>query len=605
MKNTRITYLICFLLLSVAGFGQRSVFKTYDKPVYMHYMPWFESIKIDGSWGYHWTMNDTDPNQTLVDGGQYIASHFHPSTGAYSTRDPFIQEYQLLLMKYSGIDGIIVDWYGQQGTNGDIGKLLVASNSIIDRTPEFGLEFSVMLEDRFAANESQVEANLRYCRDNYFDRENYSRIWGKPLLTIFGPNKIFSHFTWTEILPATGQDVHFMQYQGNAGMAGLNSGGEFAWINAYDDHLQTLELFYDGFYGEHRVLMAAAYPGFLDYYEEAGGQGYPDIPHNGTATLKQTLDLVTQYDATIDALQLATWNDYGEGTMFEPTLEFGYDFLRHMQFYLGVEHGVEELKQISRLYDARVQLENDSYKQTILDQASEAFSHNEPEIARGLIDVALWGNTSTAHWVNRHSWDFLSIDQGALKTTQSSSGTNWTMVSATDSTYFLLATTPDSLWLSVDMSNQLQLTDSTEGLTQWVREVNGDSYMTWRLATDHTLVLVQDSASGMVVVQASAVDSEMAQWATVYPTSTEGTKILWNDMRLYPNPFQDQLEIRAGTSIEFLELLTVTGQLVMQMDFESPTKQIQLNSAGLDAGVYVVRLYTSNKKMATHRLVKN
>jgi hypothetical protein len=30
-------------------------------------------------------------------------------------------------------------------------------------------------------------------------------------------------------------------------------------------------------------------------------------------------------------IQLVTWNDYGEGTMIEPTKEFGYQYLKMMQ----------------------------------------------------------------------------------------------------------------------------------------------------------------------------------------------------------------------------------------------------------------------------------
>ena len=43
-------------------------------------------------------------------------------------------------MKYAGVDGVMIDWYGVQGTNGDIGNLLTNSNAIVDKVDDFGLE---------------------------------------------------------------------------------------------------------------------------------------------------------------------------------------------------------------------------------------------------------------------------------------------------------------------------------------------------------------------------------------------------------------------------------------------------------------------------------
>ena len=56
-------------------------------------------------------MNTFNPDRT-VKGRRQIASHFYPLIGPYDSNDPHGLEYHLLLMKLSGIDGVIVDWYG-------------------------------------------------------------------------------------------------------------------------------------------------------------------------------------------------------------------------------------------------------------------------------------------------------------------------------------------------------------------------------------------------------------------------------------------------------------------------------------------------------------
>jgi hypothetical protein len=77
-----------------------------------HYMPWYQSPAVMGAWGWHWTMDHFNPNQKDADGQPSIASHHPPLTGPYDSSDDALLEYQVLLMKLSGIDGVIVDWYG-------------------------------------------------------------------------------------------------------------------------------------------------------------------------------------------------------------------------------------------------------------------------------------------------------------------------------------------------------------------------------------------------------------------------------------------------------------------------------------------------------------
>ena len=71
-------------------------------------------------------------------------------------------------------------------------------------------------------------------------------------------------------------------------------------------------------------------PGFKDYYKEGGwGNGYTFYDDMNGQLLDQTLQRATNYQ--IDLLQIITWNDYGEGTIVEPTREFGYSRLEQIQ----------------------------------------------------------------------------------------------------------------------------------------------------------------------------------------------------------------------------------------------------------------------------------
>src|ERR1700753_3683745 len=83
-----------------------SVVEAGNKPVMAHYMPWFVSRPYSGSWGWHWTMNHNTPDSTNASGQRQIASWYYPQTGPYDSADPVLLEYQVVLMKLSGIDGV-------------------------------------------------------------------------------------------------------------------------------------------------------------------------------------------------------------------------------------------------------------------------------------------------------------------------------------------------------------------------------------------------------------------------------------------------------------------------------------------------------------------
>ncbi len=336
----------------VIAYSPEEVSKTNPLPVYAHYMPWFDApMNGSGSWGIHWTMSTRNPEIIDENGQRQIAAHYYPLIGPYDSQDPDVVDYHLLLMKYSGIDGVLINWYGTQGTNGDIGLLLENSNAIIDRVDESGMEFAVVLEDRFAASKEDVKANVAYLGNNYYSHQQYIHQADRPMTLIFGPITINGASNWTEILNASPQDELFLPLWYHSGSAGTaNTAGEYAWV--YSDGVSGLRNFYNNADPE-LISGGGAYPGFNDYYEEGGwGNGYFNL-EVGVEMLQSTLDVATEYSSDLDFLQLITWNDFGEGTIIEPTVEFGFSFLETVQDFTGVNYDVEELQLIHEHYQLR------------------------------------------------------------------------------------------------------------------------------------------------------------------------------------------------------------------------------------------------------------
>jgi hypothetical protein len=375
-----------------------AVTKTNPVKVYAHYMPWFETPETseDGTWLGHWTMENQDPNIVDANGKRQIASHFYPMIGPYASSDPDLIEYHLLLMKLAGIDGILVDGYSTlmladyvQNTRNAV--------AIVERTDEVGLDFAFVYEDGTlrALEESPIKTEIQAAKDDmahlqaeFFSRSNHIQVDGEPLLLIFGPQVLETEEEWTQVFADLNPKPHFLTIMDESGEAGVNARGEFAWVDR--DHMTVLDNFYNRM-PSFGTAFGGAYPGFQTFYLEGGQYDDPNhflefvIEHNGVQTLEETLARATA--AGVDHLQLITWNDHEEGTMLEPTDEFGFSFLETIQSFTGVSYGVDDLRYVYDMFDMRKQYADDADAQLTLDQAFYYFVSLQLTEAKAAIDA--------------------------------------------------------------------------------------------------------------------------------------------------------------------------------------------------------------------------
>lgn len=354
--------------------------KTNDTKIYMHYMPWFETKESspDGQWGYHWKMANKNPD-IIANGKREIASHYYPLIGPYHSGDKDVIENHLLLMKYAGIDGILIDWYGTFDVN-DYRMVRDNTNQLIEMLDEVGLEYAIVYEDRFLTNVvnagksptviSAAKTDFAYLQTHYFTQPNYIKINNKPLLLNFGPITLTTPEQWTNAFSNLTVKPTFLTLWFESGDAGANASGEYSWVYQNNSHISN---FYANNLPNLQVGMGSAYPGFKDFYAQGGGGsaiGWT-IEHNNGATLDETLALAK--NANLDYLQLITWNDFGEGTMFEPTDEFQYSYIEKVKTFAGVQNSGNQFPQISKLFNLRKQYKGNASVQNKLDQAFNYF----------------------------------------------------------------------------------------------------------------------------------------------------------------------------------------------------------------------------------------
>jgi acetyl esterase/lipase len=290
-----------------------------------HYMPWYATKDVSGAWGWHWTMNHFDPEQKKWDDQRKIASHDYPLIGPYDSGDDHALECHALLMKIAGLDGVVIDWYGTSDLN-DHAMNHHNTQKFIPWLKNAGLSFAVCYEDQAVKtlkngeDVKQAAKDLQWAEEHFFTDASYVRQDGRPVLLVFGPQ----HVKWKFDLsskPLVFGLPHLVKPNG--------LDGAFAWPPVTGGKSLSPEQWKKELgliYSEKPPFIATAFPGFKDIYKQAGvHDSYGSIASRAGLTLSESLAQALESKAPL--IQIATWNDYGEGTMIEPTRNNGF---RHL-----------------------------------------------------------------------------------------------------------------------------------------------------------------------------------------------------------------------------------------------------------------------------------
>lgn len=364
---------------SNTGLLGRNVKSKRNNKIYVHYLPWFQSKPIDGVWGQHWTMTNKNPDIVGENGKRQIASHYYPKIGPYSTNDVDLQQYHLLLMRLSGVDGVIFDWYGIRDVL-DFDLIKKGMDNFLPTLERTKMKFAVMYEDRVVKEQArrlsslqlqQAKNDVNFIKDKYFNNRNYIEIKGKKMLMIFGPNYINESSDWEQILTPLKKEANVLALWNAREIIGTDvCSGEYAWIDK--NHTKTLYGYYNynaNFKDE--IIGGVAYPRFNSFYKEGGWKGANEYEFELGGRGEDTF-LESFYESerkNTDFIQIATWNDFGEGTMIEPTEEFGFNHLERLQELTQVRFKKEDLRIPYYIYKLKKQFPNDFIVQFLCNRA--------------------------------------------------------------------------------------------------------------------------------------------------------------------------------------------------------------------------------------------
>ncbi len=321
-----------------------------------HYMSWFQwrtqgGADIQAHWSWDGSGTKHDPSRIGDTGLRDICSVYYPRIGVYDSADPDVIDYHILTAKAAGIQGFVVDWYGPG--NAVDQALQVA----FDRAEALDFKIAVCLEEKTCfppwdpaiSNREQAKQKCaRLIADvaaRYTSRKGYWRRAQLAGLFVFNGwgdwpgqgRKTFTDDEWREIAARSGAanlsiiPQHFH----------LNGGfirAAFGWCGG-PDHIRWVRETGDRRLSEGHFdfYVAPASPGFDDRGVWGWG-GKPRLTARlGTETYARNWRELASGKA--EAVQIVTWNDFAEGTVIEPTVQWGHLFIDETERQVGAITG--------------------------------------------------------------------------------------------------------------------------------------------------------------------------------------------------------------------------------------------------------------------------
>jgi hypothetical protein len=268
---------VCLCMPAAARAGTVAIF----------YYPWYATPAKDGGW-QHWNQNSHRPPNDVY-------SRFYPVGGPYSSSDGAVVDRQMAQIAASGVDEVVVSWWGR-GSGEDARLPLVVSSA-----RRHGLLIGIHLEPYGDRTPATVADDLEY-------------------LAGFGVRDVYVYHPLdspsADWAAARGSTPPTMRLLAGTEKIGFAVAGRFDGVYTYDFLTNTGQKF-------ARLCTQAHAKGLV--CAPSVGPGY-DGRRAGELSVGRTRRNGATYDALwtatltshADIVSITSFNEWGEGTQIEP-----------------------------------------------------------------------------------------------------------------------------------------------------------------------------------------------------------------------------------------------------------------------------------------------
>ncbi|HEY4053618.1 MAG TPA: PKD domain-containing protein [Terriglobales bacterium] len=230
-----------------------------------------------------------------------------------------------------GMAGAIADWYGAANTTIDSATMLLRTEA---EASGGKFQFAIM-EDKGALGPAAVSngcdvtnqliSDLSYIASQYESSSAYIKVNGRPVVYFFDVDTYY--IDWPRVLSSVPNNPIIL-IRGTNGFTRSTADGGYSWVSIQQSTPFNPELsFQDSFFTAaqqtpNKTTVGTAFKGFNDTLATWGTNRV--IDQNCGQTWLQSFKEVGKFYSSgnqLPALQIATWNDYEEGTTIEPGID--------------------------------------------------------------------------------------------------------------------------------------------------------------------------------------------------------------------------------------------------------------------------------------------
>jgi hypothetical protein len=316
------------------GSGGASAASSYtvSREFLVYYYPWF-NLNAQKTSGAHWGQIDWS-NKSCT------GALYWPSQGPYDCTVQATLTEQLNHMQIAGVTGILISWWGKSPNETDVvSKLLISTAAAI------GMKFAFTVPQ---LNGLSARTILSYLLQTYGKSPNWLRVNGQP--AFFIDNSAWSgggkDIGWqsagayaanqTGITPWLASSYLAANGYRQGEIAGTVHAG-YRYVTAADfspsngiTTLDQIQAHAPSYYATQMqaqgdlVSIAVVFPRHNGTRVHSGVQGLV-VDGYGGQTMLATLNAATAPAANPDWIVVVSWNEWGEGSMLEASLQFGND----------------------------------------------------------------------------------------------------------------------------------------------------------------------------------------------------------------------------------------------------------------------------------------
>ena len=234
-------------------------------------------------------------------------------------------------MMSRGIAGAIADWRGLASGSSE------AATQLLKKEAESSggkFEFAIM-EDKASLNSAAVNntcdvtdqliSDLNYIASQYESSPAYTKINGRPVVYFFDVDAFY--IDWARVLSSVVGNP-LVVIRGANGFSRSSADGAFSWVgiqhaDPFDPELGLQDVFFQAAQqAPQRLAVGTAFKGFNDTLAAWGTNRVID-EDCGKTWLQSFREIAKFYSSgnQLPALQIATWNDYEEGTSIETGID--------------------------------------------------------------------------------------------------------------------------------------------------------------------------------------------------------------------------------------------------------------------------------------------